>query len=698
MPEHLLRGCRPEPLLDYLKALGLIRVIATQRDPGARASWYGDSLRLDTALKREDLDDFLLRNYSPSPLADPWNKDSGFPSSGGDKVSHRAVRAIAGAKAARLRRYAEMAAMCDDLKSRYEPDGKEDKKEFLSILRASVPDDAVEWLDSVFVLTDSDPKFPFLLGSGGNDGRLDFVNCFMRSVLDVMDPESGSPAAQSPFWLAAALDGSEMGGLGSQSVGQFDPGGAGGANASSSFEGGSLSNPWSFVLAMEGSLAFSSSASRRFESQATAQLSHPFAVRPTRAGYASSSPDEKLRGEIWMPVWTNPATWGEIRALFSEGRATLTGRNAGSGLDFARAVSSLGVDRGLDRFVRYMFAERFGKLNFAVPVGRFKVSWTPDTELLDEIAPWVDGLHRAEESSHALAAIHNTIEEAMIRFCQSPMRERLRRLFVLVGEACGLLGRNPELPIKRSVSPLPWLTMRWVDECSDGSPEFRLAAALASIMADGKRLRFLLDPVEPGKRHRLEYRPDKAEVPLSSRPVEMMNALLARITLTDEPRLHAAIDAWPGDISAFIEGVIDERKLQSLLQAMILVNWYEKGRGRPTTLGEPARTSPGAEYWLPKLCFTRENDLPGWAGIDPSVVRAAVAGNLRLASRLAAVRMKALGRRPITVEAAPPRSRASRISAALLFPVSDRVISREAEKLAPASMESPGSEGEDNVG
>ena len=53
------------------------------------------------------------------------------------------------------------------------------------------------------------------------------------------------------------------------------------------------------------------------------------------------------RAEMWLPLWETPAGYGEIRELFGEGRATVGRRPAKDGLDFARAVAALGIDRGI---------------------------------------------------------------------------------------------------------------------------------------------------------------------------------------------------------------------------------------------------------------------------------------------------------------------------------------------------------------
>jgi CRISPR-associated protein Csx17 len=470
-------------------------------------------------------------------------------------------------------------------------------------------------------------------------------------------------------------------------------------NASSSFAGGNLTNPWSFILALEGTLVFSAAATRRLDSAGGSQQAFPFTVSATRAGYTSCSENEKLRGEVWMPLWTRPASFIEISALFSEGRATLSGRTAHSGLDFARSVASLGVDRGLDSFTRYMFAERNGKANYAVPLGRFRTLWAPQTDLLDEVAPWVSSLYKVRETSHALAAAAGSIENAMLQFCQSPGRERLRRLFLLLGDASTVMARSPLIPSRVSIPPLDRLSTRWISETSDGSPECRLAASLASIYREQDRVpvRMLLEPLSFDRRRRLEYGQDPPKVNVCSSAVDLMTGLLDRMSLDDHPWNRSHFRAGPGDVAAFLDGRTDDAYLLRLLRAMLMIRWGS-GQFEKEALGEADTTEPGADYWILKLCWTSGNDVPGWTGVDPAVIRAAIAGRHQRAVALASTRMRALGRMPMDFTARIAPGRARRIAAALLVPVWSSALSRAAERLAPASSDRFLEEGEPNVG
>lgn len=45
-----LTGCTPEPLMNYLKALGVLRLVSEQADPEARGYWRGDRFVLESRL------------------------------------------------------------------------------------------------------------------------------------------------------------------------------------------------------------------------------------------------------------------------------------------------------------------------------------------------------------------------------------------------------------------------------------------------------------------------------------------------------------------------------------------------------------------------------------------------------------------------------------------------------------------------
>ena len=358
-----------------------------------------------------------------------------------------------------------------------------------------------DWLNAALVLAeDGDPAYPALLGTGGNDGRLDFTNNFMQRLAEVFrcdDPANG-PQPGTEALLQAALFDERQSGLASVAIGQFDPGGAGGANSSTGFSGGSLVNPWNFILMLEGAVAFASGVVRRMSNEALPQAAAPFAVYPSPSGYASGVEGEKSRGEQWMPLWDHPLRFTELKTLIAEGRCQLGDRPAKRPLDMARAVARLGVARGISAFERFGYIERNGQANLATPLGRWRVpeSPVPYQELLDEVEGWVDRLRKKSGLKGAPASIGRAArqcENAMMNCCrEGSSPDRWRELLICLGEAEAALARSPGFTASQGLQPLGAfgrLNPTWLVAAGADSAELRLALALAAahgIRASGR--------------------------------------------------------------------------------------------------------------------------------------------------------------------------------------------------------------------
>ena len=78
MPEIDLPGCTPEPLMGYLKALGVFRLVAEQADPDATLCWRNGVAVLGSRFDRDGLAAFFRDEYRPTPIVGPWNGGSGF--------------------------------------------------------------------------------------------------------------------------------------------------------------------------------------------------------------------------------------------------------------------------------------------------------------------------------------------------------------------------------------------------------------------------------------------------------------------------------------------------------------------------------------------------------------------------------------------------------------------------------------------
>ena len=360
---------------------------------------------------------------------------------------------------------------------------KAEKKKVISACRARLPDETIEWLDAVAVLSrEGTLSFSSILALGGIDGRLDFSANFMRQVVRVLldtDTETCSG------WIHSSLFGGAVQNLPVTIMGLFAPGTAGGANQGTGVKEENLRvNPWEYVLLMEGFPLFAAAAAGR-DGIMTQGASAPFSVEFSRAGFDSEGKGEGTLNETWLPIWNHPSTFAEIGRIFAEGRACVGRRPARTGTDFARAVSTLGVDRGIASFERYVCLQRRGLSHIAYPAGTMDVRLRPKVSRLsdtDEITSSLDGFVRKLKSTPAaLEEIMSRIEHATFRCAQFPEPRHFGDLIRAYGclEKYVALQNSPEKKPDRPFGGT--LSPEWIGLCDDGTPEIRLAASLASI-------------------------------------------------------------------------------------------------------------------------------------------------------------------------------------------------------------------------
>jgi CRISPR-associated protein Csx17 len=715
-----LAGCAPVPLAHYLKALGILRLVAEDEehgDPEAAGCWERDVFVLHGKLDREALLDFFLHHYAPTPILAPWNGGSGFHK----KDNREAVEAIEKGKSERLSSFraaiviARAALTLGGLREKPSP---EQKEQLLRSCRSHFPDDALAWLDAAFVLTDDGAKYPPLLGTGGNDGRLEFTNNLMQRLTEVIDPDTGKPKPLAESWLLAALFGvTAKVPLSKAPVGQFLPGAAGGANTTSGFDSDSAVNPWDYILMMEGALLFAAAAVRRLEGSGPGALAYPFCVRQAGVGYgsASAADEEASRAEMWLPLWERPAGLRELAMVLSEGRAQVGHRPARNGVDFARAVVTLGVDRGLAAFQRYGFQVRNGLSYFATPLDRIIVRRNARADLLSEIDSWLARLRdkagpTAKQVPASVARALNHLESRILDLCKNGSASCVQAVLVALGQvertlACSLAwttGRKEQPPVQKS-APLAGLSSRWIREANDSAAEFRLAATLASVSGcykdkEGRAIslqfRQHLEPVVVQgnrERHWLAWDdPPSSDVLWHDGDfVGVLNRIFARRLIRAEQAgkselPDSGLPAPLPDVVAFIEGQTDDELLADLLWGLCLVDWVNVQAKDMPWLGShdsaPAAV-PSALFSLLRLAFPRRGergDSPAVPAI-PVIHRQAATGAGLEASRLTVRRLRGSGLHPALGEVALAGDAVRRAGAALLFPLSRRDFARLSE-------------------
>ncbi len=732
-----LDGCTPEPLMAYLKALAILRLVGEQKDPNARGWWQDDVFWLRSQLDRAALVGFLLMEYQPTPIVAPWAGGSGFFA----KDNKQAVQELLRSASQRLRGYRDVIKKVQAIvaEEHFGAKPKDDvKSRLIRRYRRELPDDVVAWIDAAMVVHENDQAFAPLLGTGGNDGRLDFTQNFMQRLIALKLHNNGPPTPESVAWVQTALFGT-VSQLASASVGQFAPGRAGGPNATQGTEGDSLDNPWDFVLMIEGTLLFAGAAVRRFGAFGRGQSSFPFTVRSVAAGFDSASfkDERETRGEIWLPLWSRPATLAELRLLFSEGRAEVSGRPAENGTDFARAATSLGVDRGIESFCRLGFLRRSGRTFLAAPLGRFDVAERGPVDLFREIDPWLDKFRQAVGGDRVpprLAAAYRRLAGAMLDYCKYGGERLFQEVLQALGDAERVLAGAERFRSEKGLKPLQGLSRDWMAAADDHSPEFALARSLAPLYdPEGKLgpLRSNLEPVSVGydtrRRRPMVSWAEKGRAVvwnaadlctnlasvLERRIMDGVRAGCERLPLASAETV--SLDA----IAAFLEGQVDDNRIEKLLWGLVLVDssrqWDWPGAATAAGQAWPGQAAgvPKApdvalvprEFALLKLLFLPAPLVPERSGAtvrwrlakrlsdgreetglvirpEPRILPLVRVGRIGEACRIAAQRLRASGLPPMpgprpdgstrdSIWSDQPRNyeRARRLAAALLFPL-----------------------------
>lgn len=638
--EVVLSGCTPEPLMNYLKALGILRLVAEDcehGDPGARGFWRNDVFVLRSRLDKEGLEAFFLEHYRPTPIVAPWAGGSGFFT----KDNKQAVEALFKSASDRIARYREAVRLVQEI-IRDEKIGEkpkdEDKVRLIQRYRRELPDDVVSWMDAAMVLQQDGQSFAPILGTGGNDGRLDFTQNFMQRVV-LLRLHENEPASQSREWIRQSLF-AELARMNSASVGQFAPGRAGGPNATQGMEGDSSDNPWDFVLMLEGSLVLAGAAVRRLGASGDGRAAFPFTVRAADVGFASSGRDESAdsRGELWMPLWSRPTSLAEAGSLFGEGRAEVNGRPARDAVGFARAAATLGVDRGITTFSRVSLLKRSGKAFLATPAGRIAVREQQNADLLREIDPWLDTFRKAVATSgnkpenrvKRFVAAERRIDAAVFDFCRYGGPSHFTDVIIALGRAEREMALTPGKigQSKTRVDPIAGLSTGWIRAAAATDPEFEIALALTGVRHEpGKTgeqpkigpLRSNLEPVSTwsgknGQNKATWAEKDRAVVWNAADLSTNLAAVLARRVMDGErngcenlPLASARDDlvASPAAIAAFLRSELDDRRITDLLWGLMLVNQEHTGTCRNGStepiVEEVAQLTP--LYCLLKLLF-----------------------------------------------------------------------------------------------
>jgi len=592
-----LHGCALEPLGDYLKALGVFRLVSEQISADVRCWWkhgvfhlwipeYASyraageenkgsfSLPHDEAGRRAWVEHFLLEACEFSPFLAPWQKNTGWHPQDTGAESEKGSTALLTSLQSHQRGFGAYMRAVDQLLEaevgyqagerdadwklkqlrgwlkRSAFDDPQKRRALFESLRNSVTDSAfTAWMDTIAhshrgrreTLT----WFRLLGKTGAGEGRGAYVATLNAAYAYAFSSRDSS-ALRHSLWGEYVTGGKPLGK--EFSIGLFYPGRKGDPNMGQAFEREEIGNAWDVILLFEGLLLFAGSMAKRMSARWAAPA-FPFYCASSLGGNAAAGPSEIdgsqkgiSSGEVWCPVWSQPATLRDLTGLFSEGRMQVSGRDARLATQFVRALSRHGCDRGVAAFQRYGLLRRsgsFGKKDqtstLAVPLGLYSVTPNSNLELLDEVFDYEDDVldasgRRAVVTSDSqprrIIWARRRLEEAIFEAARTGLELhkaenteqtinlRLKLMNVAVAAAalereCAITdGRihdregkmpdrkgDPNVPCAPSLS-YDWLRFKHVapseppklaDLWDDGTAEWRLARAVGTICPWGKK-------------------------------------------------------------------------------------------------------------------------------------------------------------------------------------------------------------------
>ncbi len=437
-----------------------------------------------------------------------------------------------------------------------------------------------------------------LLGSGGNAGKRAFSDGWKKAV-DELKKESdkssgrarnelrsllmGEPATWLLEKLNAASWFSDANKLYNSGQGAYREG---------------LISPWAMALACEGLPFFAGAASRRLGSRARAVGAFPFvtqAAAPNTSGEAGRD-----NAEVWAPVWDRPMALPEVRALFARGRAEVRGRGAITPAAFAAAIVERGVDAGVTGFLRFSlgrttsaktFEPRFEGRIF-LPTGAIPNQATEAVTLLasvlERVLALVERLPRDEKKGQRwrFAGLRGPIERAMIQLAASPSDPAIAcSLLDAVVTALDKVDRNQGYRARKvSWEPLPveWLPALFGVE----APPLEARMALAAVSGFPASRPFALyrfgvewdyNRYQHPKQTPLRWVWGPGELPrilanvLTRRVLDWEKA--AKDVFPHEPPARILLPATAHDVSAWLDGQVDEQLMQRWFSRLALFDW-----------------------------------------------------------------------------------------------------------------------------
>lgn len=566
-------GCALEPLGNYLKALGLLRMLGDN----AEGYWKEGNFVLETILTPDQALDYLTDEVNFSPIVTPWNGTNGLWKA--DAGSHLIAQIGDSCRLAELKEVlANARAIIEAHGSDRQPSRKEKPAFIERCLERIKNENWHTWAKACVALVPDDKgnldiAFSYLLGTCGNVGARDLGANYLEALSHLVDLETGNPTKQAKtYWRAAVFGESLKNTVIAEALGaQFFP------SADYVFDskkfpyqasgGGSTatSNPSDVILMTEGLLTFSIIAKRKLEQDDQGIAQYSLAV-DLCAGTADTAVAGEARGnieEFWLPVWDKPMSFEDLRdSLFKTLRGRLPRQGRPDSLDFAGDLAREAGTYGISEFQRVGFFTRKGQSNFAVTLGIFRPS--PAGDLGPELSGYrkrLASLARGKTATQTLTALTRQLEAELMAL--SSGHGAVTTVLKTLGQLELYLARSPSF--QQQIQPLHSLKSDWVLKSLEESSTsvIRLALSLSSL--------WLRSRLSPALHRRSQTLPESKDWFWSDRPIKWGPDLLSNLielqrvwVYEDRPYPEVPISPTFADIAAFLNGLVDFKDLEVL--------------------------------------------------------------------------------------------------------------------------------------
>lgn len=403
-----LYGCRHDILGHYLKAIGLLRVLArcadeAHRDADAEGWWDNDEgcfcLRSPRYPTRERLVEFFAAHYRPTPLFAAWNKETGCSDSDSEKFGALADWKVANHLSSQVvsAEDRKKPANCDKLIA----------IEALAAYRdsaAAIVSEAVDSIAAPFLKSNAEHPLFLSKGIAGrahlwrshweylaafqkhrdalakaakkvtiHDGTAKQLAKLKQKVDDLLQPlrnllpfeENCASAAKgkgTPFFPDA---------IKSYNIG------SGWVTENYPF------NALDYVLAVEGGFAMRGGVGRTLAANSRRFAAFPFVFDAGEDLVDDANEVKGTSSALWFPLWDRPVTFAELSSFISDAQARLPGKDARFSAEFMRALQSQGVDAGFAGWQEFRFKMKISRVPWITTGAHIESSFREDATRLN---------------------------------------------------------------------------------------------------------------------------------------------------------------------------------------------------------------------------------------------------------------------------------------------------------------------------